>query len=687
MKKSFIKKAQISSIEDVLGILNINDSHEIIHAKKWHNLLIVEIFKNSGKISKRYFFNGVKEFIAQIFKDEEDGRFKWSSSTDLIYDLSAEKKLWTKKGHQTAKEYFLAFDCSYCSTIEMKIRTNRQFEKAKKHKADSKDAYMFKNHAEMTASTKRQFEKAVINAHADMSEESNRIFAQRVGNGKYELECSICGHKHTVSGQWKNLEKSMTCPKCGHKSILSNRNNNRRPVKAESLFYWSEYKKGMVCLTGYQVVTIVDFDMKESYLFEVIPKERIIIKKDWDGKIHETAYRWSNTYNWIKTDFLSSWKKATGIGYKALNISWHEKNLIQTLKKAKGFYGTKFVDEIADQIKAMKGEDISPLMFFDRFALELSNIGLVRLRRTISYPEKTSSNHHFKYEPYSYKSTWNDDDFSKYFDAMMSDKTLRGILSNGLNPCCLEILETYVYLKEHKDIQLKQVELKAINELYKEVIKEAKSNNRTYWSLHTLSSLIDLINVKQRPIKVKNYLTKQKRLLYMSLYDVISLMKDYRRMSEQLGISLAQSVLAFPKNLQVAHDQRVKQMNKANAIKKAQEVREMARRMIANYPESMKKEYVDEEAGLLIRPFLTLSEIKREGIMQHHCIYSYHNNPENLFVVRQLSDPTKPYVAVESQNGKIIQARGHHNSTPPEPVNNFLNGLMDKGYFSNTAIQ
>ena len=195
-------------------------------------------------------------------------------------------------------------------------------------------------------------------------------------------------------------------------------------------------------------------------------------------------------------------------------------------------------------------------------------------------------------------------------------------------------------------------------------------------------NFIEAVNKKHRPQKVYNYLIKQQRLLNEPLHEVMSLLHDYRRMSAQLGISLNDSLLALPKNIKVAHDLRTQQINKEKAIKAAASMKDVAKRLIAAYPDNLKREYRDEEAGLLIRPFLTLSEIKREGNLQHHCIYSYKNHPEDLFVVRQLSDPNTPYVTVEAKNNNISQARGRFNSAPTEEVKQFLSALIAKGYFA-----
>lgn len=172
--------------------------------------------------------------------------------------------------------------------------------------------------------------------------------------------------------------------------------------------------------------------------------------------------------------------------------------------------------------------------------------------------------------------------------------------------------------------------------------------------------------------KVYRYLKKQKdkygkeNTTYYGL--PVYTYKDYLHMCENLKMDMKDEHVLFPKNVWKEHDNamiRVK-VEKDKVLDKKIKARQ----------KSLNK-YRFEYKGLLIKPIESLEEILNEGNKLHHCVATcylkpYANSQTIILVVRKVDNPTKPYVTVEVKEGRIKQAYGNHDTTPPKEVLDFL---------------
>lgn len=144
---------------------------------------------------------------------------------------------------------------------------------------------------------------------------------------------------------------------------------------------------------------------------------------------------------------------------------------------------------------------------------------------------------------------------------------------------------------------------------------------------------------------------------------------DYINMRQQEGYDLNNSVFAFPRNLQQAHDLMVAEMNKAEIDKRESEVKTQYPDIRKKY-QRLRKQYFYEDEYYLIRPARSAEEIVREGRVLHHCVggngyLEKHNNGESIILfLRVKSMPETPYITVEIKDTKIIQWYGAYDKKP-----------------------
>lgn len=163
---------------------------------------------------------------------------------------------------------------------------------------------------------------------------------------------------------------------------------------------------------------------------------------------------------------------------------------------------------------------------------------------------------------------------------------------------------------------------------------------------------------------------------------------DYLSMREELGYDMTNSVFLYPRDLEQAHDQMVKESNARRdelyVKKKKKEFPNIAKRY-----ESLCKRYQAAVEGYIIRPAKDAGEIIMEGRTLHHCVggdnyLSKHNKGQTaILFLRKEKTPNTPYITIEIDGTKIRQWYGAHDRKPKqeffdELLSNYIKQLEDR---------
>nr|DAT40025.1 MAG TPA: PcfJ like protein [Caudoviricetes sp.] len=152
---------------------------------------------------------------------------------------------------------------------------------------------------------------------------------------------------------------------------------------------------------------------------------------------------------------------------------------------------------------------------------------------------------------------------------------------------------------------------------------------------------------------------------------VIQEYDDYLNMREELGYDMKNSVFIYPRNLEEAHNQMVKESTERHdelfIKKKNKEFSEIAVRY-----KSLCKRYQASAEGYIIRPAKDAGEIIIEGRVLHHCVggdnyLSKHNKgTTTILFLRKEKTPDTPYITIEIKGTEIRQWYGAHDKKPKQ---------------------
>lgn len=197
---------------------------------------------------------------------------------------------------------------------------------------------------------------------------------------------------------------------------------------------------------------------------------------------------------------------------------------------------------------------------------------------------------------------------------------------------------------------------------------------------HELSSIADQRRFKE-VLALSKYANPKAILLYIlrqmnrkssntwsfSPRDILKDWGDYLDECEQLGIDLTKEHHLFPNNLHEAHQ-------KTSAKMKIKKDRLVSEQIIKRAAALQKLKF--EHGELLLRPASSSEELFIEGKELSHCVGGYAGRyaqgKTDIFVIRKLSQPEKPYYTLEVCKGEIIQCRGFENCTATEEITEFL---------------
>jgi len=171
--------------------------------------------------------------------------------------------------------------------------------------------------------------------------------------------------------------------------------------------------------------------------------------------------------------------------------------------------------------------------------------------------------------------------------------------------------------------------------------------------------------------KILNYVDKQfikkNRNWYYAPSSVLTTWKDYLNDCRSLGEDLSSEAILFPTNLHTAHQKTIRKMKiKADAALNEKITKRL----------KVLDKFVFKTAEFIIRPAKSSIELLDEGKALSHCVGTYSKNyaegKTDLFVIRRVSDPEKPFYTMEIKNNQIIQVYGKKNCLPTKEVQTFI---------------
>lgn len=187
------------------------------------------------------------------------------------------------------------------------------------------------------------------------------------------------------------------------------------------------------------------------------------------------------------------------------------------------------------------------------------------------------------------------------------------------------------------------------------------------WTYNEYERVIRKANVSVQ--KMVKYIEKQK--ISLSEYDT------YLCTLKKLGYDLKDTSYTLPKDFRKEDDRVSKEWQKKVDEESAKKLEGKSLKIKA-ISEALRKmpnlkEFMDGSRGLMVYVPESASDLMNEGRELHNCIGTYvdrvASNQTMVFFIRQLDNPTAPFVAMEYCHGQIIQCRYDHNRAVEEDSN------------------
>lgn len=160
---------------------------------------------------------------------------------------------------------------------------------------------------------------------------------------------------------------------------------------------------------------------------------------------------------------------------------------------------------------------------------------------------------------------------------------------------------------------------------------------------------------------------------FYNKHEVLHTWRDYLADCQQLDMDITSENVLFPANIYTAHQNTIKQVKVKEDI--------ALRVQIAKRVRSLQK-FSFESQGLLIRPAEDSLELIEEGKQLRHCVGTYApkyaKGEIDLFVLRIVAEPDKPFFTMEIRKGEITQCRGLKNCAPSKEVEAFIEAFKQE---------
>ena len=287
-----------------------------------------------------------------------------------------------------------------------------------------------------------------------------------------------------------------------------------------------------------------------------------------------------------------------------------------------------------------------------------------------------------------------DSNILKYFDLYIKYPQIEKMIKTGLGNLIIEKLDNgnldkcinWRAKEIHKIIKVDKADFRKIVKcnihVSVEFLKLYKLNKQSKNRI-SLDELKDMEYIVSHPLylgaveqilkytdmkKLYKYINKQsENKQYSSRGFILSDWKDYIFDCKKLNIDVNIESNLMPKDLYIAHQNTIKQIEYKNNL-------EIMRKSKIRAKELKKYEFKYKEL-MIIAP-KDSNEIIEEGKIQHICVGGYaerHSDGKtNILFIRKVDNPNEPFYTVEIKDNKVAQVRGKRNCDPTQEVKEFM---------------
>lgn len=162
---------------------------------------------------------------------------------------------------------------------------------------------------------------------------------------------------------------------------------------------------------------------------------------------------------------------------------------------------------------------------------------------------------------------------------------------------------------------------------------------------------------------------QQKKTRYQSIRGVLIDWMDYLKDCNELGLSLEDTAVLKPHDLQQAHQNIIAQLK----IKADEELDKQMAKL-----KEERKRYNFATGGFIAKVAENSTELIVEGKVLHHCVGTYADKHAKgkctIILIRRLEEPEVPFYTMElvGPEKRIIQVRGNHNCGMTQEVEAFV---------------
>lgn len=162
---------------------------------------------------------------------------------------------------------------------------------------------------------------------------------------------------------------------------------------------------------------------------------------------------------------------------------------------------------------------------------------------------------------------------------------------------------------------------------------------------------------------------QQKKTRYQSIRGVLIDWMDYLKDCNELGLSLEDTAVLKPHDLQQAHQNIIAQLK----IKADEELDKQMAKL-----KEERKRYNFAAGGFIAKVAENSTELIVEGKVLHHCVGTYADRHAKgkctIILIRRLEEPEVPFYTMElvGPEKRIIQVRGNHNCGMTQEVEAFV---------------
>lgn len=162
---------------------------------------------------------------------------------------------------------------------------------------------------------------------------------------------------------------------------------------------------------------------------------------------------------------------------------------------------------------------------------------------------------------------------------------------------------------------------------------------------------------------------QQKKTRYQSIRGVLIDWMDYLKDCNELGLSLEDTAVLKPHDLQQAHQNIIAQLK----IKADEELDKQMAKL-----KEERKRYNFAAGGFIAKVAENSTELIVEGKVLHHCVGTYADKHAKgkctIILIRRLEEPEVPFYTMElvGPEKRIIQVRGNHNCGMTQEVEAFV---------------